>query len=454
MARCEHQTLCFEVSRHAIEAGYSQPTLPKRLAAAQPSGRAPSSTRSRAGERDGDASQPPLDSTFAAPLVLPGDELAWNPKYPPQSLRSWTGAKYRNPVTSQRRTIYVVPPPKVDESVAFVSSWAQPTGVKDRVTAPAMEEVLAYLQAFYHGLEVKLMRTSDLHFDTWDKRARTKRTQPHNLAAVSLEIGSEAVRIRTRPSHDGVFSGQLNLNDLLDVAMSILPEDAYALVMLVDHDLYEDEEDDFCCGRAYGGSRVAVVSMARYHPLLDRRQGVKREHAWPASHCKTYIDRCCNEESAKVQPKKRQRKGAITAEDTAHRKESPETAIGDAVAAYRSHSTEAGDKTMDALLSALWLGRVCKTASHELGHCFGLDHCVYYACIMQGTAGLSEDARQPPYLCPVDMAKLLKATGVSEREWVEAMLGFCERYEEAEGDGLFAAFAAWLRVRFRQTEVV
>ena len=39
---------------------------------------------------------------------------------------------------------------------------------------------------------------------------------------------------------------QLNLNDLLDVAVSILPDDAYAFLLLVEYDLSEDEDDNFC----------------------------------------------------------------------------------------------------------------------------------------------------------------------------------------------------------------
>jgi archaemetzincin len=37
---------------------------------------------------------------------------------------------------------------------------------------------------------------------------------------------------------------QLNLNDLLDAAIEILPADAYALIMLVEHDMFEDEDDE------------------------------------------------------------------------------------------------------------------------------------------------------------------------------------------------------------------
>ena len=65
-----------------------------------------------------------------------------------------------------------------------------------------------------------------------------------------------------------MFKAQLNLNDILDAAISALPEDAYALLLLVQKDLFEEEKDDFCCGRAYGGSRVAVASSARQNPIF------------------------------------------------------------------------------------------------------------------------------------------------------------------------------------------
>jgi hypothetical protein len=55
----------------------------------------------------------------------------------------------------------------------------------------------------------------------------------------------------------------------------------------------EDEEDDLACGKAYGGSRIAVVSAARYDPSLDKKQKISREHVWPASHGEEYIRTCC-----------------------------------------------------------------------------------------------------------------------------------------------------------------
>ena len=64
----------------------------------------------------------------------------------------------------------------------------------------------------------------------------------------------------------------------------------YALVLLVHQDLYEDDNDAFTCGRAYGGSRGTVLSSARYNPALDVLQGVDKTHPRPVSHCKEFVE--------------------------------------------------------------------------------------------------------------------------------------------------------------------
>lgn len=181
-----------------------------------------------------------------------------------------------------------------------------------------------------------------------------------------------------------------------------------------------------------GGSSVAVVSTARYRPDLDKEQNIDIEHVWPASHCQEFLERLSMS-------------GSVLAGNN-------ETKREDAAMNQRKSALEAGVKASMVLhlpsssseQAALWLGRVCKTASHELGHCFGIDHCTYYACVMQGTAHLAEDPRQPPYLCLIDLSKVTRATGCDEQERYKALLGFCEKWKH---DRMFAAFGAWIQSR-------
>ncbi|KAK3175889.1 hypothetical protein OEA41_007211 [Lepraria neglecta] len=424
---CEHNILRFESSTHAEEVGYRRPAAQQRAIAA---GRT---------KKDADSWS---DSSFPAPLVLPGDELSFDPRYPPQSLRSWLREKERNEVTKEKNALYVAGPPDTDTEIGFVRTWACPEadakGVSVNATArPSHVAVANYLGAFYHGMRVKLLPSETLRFTSWiddgsqPSKSRAESTKPK---LIGLTTPKECIGIRTRVCPDKTFQRQLNLDDLLDVAISVLPDDAYALLMVVEHDLFEDEDDDFCCGRAYGGSRIAAVSMARYNPTLDEQQNVGREHAWPASHCDAYVQECCGA-TPRATKKARTRSNEPTT--------GPEELFQAAVSAHKPFFAPTSLSTNEQLSpSGLWLSRVCQTASHELGHCFGMDHCVYYACVMQGTASLAEDVRQPPYLCPVDLAKVLRATGAGERGRYEAILAFCEGHE---GTPMFAVLGAWIR---------
>ncbi|KAI1702553.1 peptidase family m54 domain-containing protein [Ditylenchus destructor] len=261
---------------------------------------------------------------------------------------------------------------------------------------------------------------------------------------LGLRTATELIRVRERPSRDGLFQCQLNLDDILDAAISVLPRDAYALLIVVNHDLFEDDDDDFVCGRAYGGSRVAVVSTARYHPLLDVMQGVDREHAWPASHCQAYLKQMCvKEDTRRKKARKIEEEDNLTVSGTSLPLEAALVAHKILPSLVES-TTSAIPSSSASISTGLWLSRICRTAAHELGHCFGIDHCVYYACAMQGSASICEDNRQPPYLCPVDLAKVIQATGATIKDRNVALLSFCDRFPEVH---LFAAFAAWIRAK-------
>ncbi|KAJ7189838.1 hypothetical protein GGX14DRAFT_607651 [Mycena pura] len=439
-AVCDHRTLSLSSSSYVKSTGYSWPTEQQREAAAilQPAPR---------GKLKRTAPSEDNFGPFCAPLVLPGDELSEDPDYPPQSIQDWMADKDRNEVRLGKNTIYVAAPPAVEPSVSFVKSWSEPKHADGfSVEAPDVEDIAEYLKAFFYGIAVKLLPSSTLCLTRWN--GSTSSTPRH----IGLNTQTECIRIRTRAARDGIFARQLNLDDLLDAAISILPEDAFALLLLVPFDLYESPDDDFTCGRAYGGSRVAVISTARYHPGLDRHQNVPRLHGWPASHCERYMRACCSEaDNAGAARPNKKRKGKDAPSNLAEIA-SPSHDWTTYAALSPLHAAVVGQNALPSLeddpstacLSALWLGRACRTASHELGHCLGIDHCVYWACVMQGTASLKEDARQPPFLCPVDLAKLLYATGASRDDRYLAILAFCNKQPDSH---LFAAFAAWIRAQ-------
>ncbi|EEH35393.2 hypothetical protein PAAG_06440 [Paracoccidioides lutzii Pb01] len=111
-------------------------------------------------------------------------------------------------------------------------------------------------------------------FTSWESEgsgSSKSRAKPDEPRYIGFNIKTECVRIRTLSSPDKVFPRQLNLDGLLDFFTKVA-------------------NDIFVCGRVYGGSRVAVVSTARYNPTLDGKQNIDREHNWPASHCQEYVN--------------------------------------------------------------------------------------------------------------------------------------------------------------------
>lgn len=463
---CPHGDLTFQVSPHADEAGFQREDWRRRHAATIASGRAP--PKNRATSKPSGSSilqgqdESSLDSLFPAPLVLPGDDLALDPTCPPQSLASWSRDKHRNNFTPGRKTLYVADVPAFSQDVATVEDWTRPSlaGARgankakavapDHLTPPNPDEVKQYLEAFYHGIPVETF-TETLEFTPWESGQKRRAKKAASSSVIGLRCGSSCTRIRTRPCPDGTYAQQLNLDDILDAAIAALPDDAYALLFLVSHDLYEDEDDDFCCGRAYGGSRVAVVSSARYNPALLLSSGndsIDLDHAWPASQCKSYVARLCG--SATAPRRKRRRLDE-------HQDKSAASPLHDAVRASKGSSgvAAADDLNTSSLFSGLWLCLLARTASHELGHCLGIGHCVYYACVMQGTAGMAEDCRQPPYLCPVCLKKLTHAVreattsspsaGFDKTGYVignyQALARFCDKWKQV---GMFAGYKAWL----------
>lgn len=86
---------------------------------------------------------------------------------------------------------------------------------------------------------------------------------------------------------------------------------------------------------------------------------------------------------------------------------------------YRNGDPEESD---DAF--RLCLVRTIKTATHETGHMFSMQHCILYQCNMCGSNHRAERDRQPLWLCPHCLAKLCWATKADPEERFERLIGF------------------------------
>lgn len=86
------------------------------------------------------------------------------------------------------------------------------------------------------------------------------------------------------------------------------------------------------------------------------------------------------------------------------------------------------------------LRRSLTTLAHETGHMFGVGHCSFYDCLMNGTTSLDESDRRTAILCPICLRKLHASAG----------FGLERRYEqlaEIYQTHALKAEANWVRRR-------
>jgi archaemetzincin len=86
-----------------------------------------------------------------------------------------------------------------------------------------------------------------------------------------------------------------------------------------------------------------------------------------------------------------------------------------------------GDPGKDDEAFRLCLLRTLKTASHELGHMFSMQHCILYECNMCGSNHRAESDRRPLAACPECLAKICWATASSPLARYQQLAKFCRR---------------------------
>ncbi len=170
-----------------------------------------------------------------------------------------------------------------------------------------------------------------------------------------LPIEQFELPLREHGGHD-----QYDALGVLDGVEAVLPDHAYSMTVLINHDLFVTEDQDHGFGYATHEERLAVMSFARFEPQFSGE--------WRAPDERERIPR-----------------------------------------------------------------RGLKVLVHEIAHTFGLRHCDYYACIMNGMADREEVDATPLHLCPVCLRKLMSSVGfdpVVRYEQLEALYAELEMEEE------------------------
>ena len=65
---------------------------------------------------------------------------------------------------------------------------------------------------------------------------------------------------------------------------------------------------------------------------------------------------------------------------------------------------------------------------HEIGHMFGLKHCIYYKCIMNGSNNLAENLQKSSNLCAICLRKLQLNIGFSIFERYQSLANCYKKY--------------------------
>ena len=76
----------------------------------------------------------------------------------------------------------------------------------------------------------------------------------------------------------------------------------------------------------------------------------------------------------------------------------------------------------------LMLYRACKVMTHEIGHMFGIRHCTYYECGMNGCNHIQESQSRPLFYCVICFRKLQHAIGFDPCQRYRDLIAICEEF--------------------------
>ena len=241
---------------------------------------------------------------------------------------------------------------------------------KEERIYPSFQELLKYVEIFY-DLPVNEMKGVELQKDGDDYKIVISPTTVSN--ETRKRRSSRTIRHTLQYRYNSKTRHlQFDISSILSSLRPHLPDDALFLIALTMHDLFSDPSDLFVAGMAAGTHRVGVFSFSRYDPFLS----FSPENWYEISY----------------------------------------------------HDDDDERKSKEGKRRVI-LERSCKLLVHEIGHLLGLDHCIWYECIMNGSGHLEEDFRQPMFLCPVDLHKLESLCGFDVIRRYERLSEFFKRHK-------------------------
>jgi archaemetzincin len=110
------------------------------------------------------------------------------------------------------------------------------------------------------------------------------------------------------------------------------------------------------------------------------------------------------------------------------------------VYSFVRYSPEFNGVPRNAATESLMLVRSCKVLAHETTHMFGVNHCVYFHCLLNGSNSMRETDEQPMHLCPMCLRKLQSSAQFDVVKRYETLLEFSNQAKWTDE-------SAWLKNR-------
>mmetsp|Transcript_13287 Transcript_13287/g.23613 ORF Transcript_13287/g.23613 Transcript_13287/m.23613 type:complete len:358 (+) Transcript_13287:2-1075(+) len=260
-----------------------------------------------------------------------------------------------------------------------------------------VDKIVQYCSSFFQR-RVELVEPVQV---IWDLSDETRRLRNDRILLQDFSGASYVVRYRrssVRPDRR-----QLHVEDVLSALAGLKDspefqkryEDSFCLMAVTIQDLFQSTEDLFIAGLAAAGMKVAAFSFFRYQPGL-----VVSKSNWDSFHYRKVSQK--TEQARKVE----------------------------------------------------FLRRALKLVVHELGHLFGIGHCVHYFCVMNGSGHLQEDFNAPLSICPVDLRKLTFRLNLNIVERYNDLARLCGQWSLSKEEAFFKAKVEMLLNYSQKEEII
>ncbi|XP_042112447.1 archaemetzincin-2 isoform X1 [Ovis aries] len=311
-------------------------------------------------------------SDLFGPITLhsPSDWIISHPEAP-QDFEEFFSDLHRKSPSSGKQTIYI-------QCIGLLGNTRS-------ISEEYLKWLKGYCEAFFYGLTVKLLEPI-----------------PVSATRCSFRV------------NDSTRNLQIHAGQILTFLKKKKPEDAFCVVGITMIDLYPRDSWNFVFGQASLTEGVGIFSFARYGTDFH------------SSHFK-----------GKVKKLERKSSSDYSVFDDYYLPEATSVLL---LRSYRAPPLPGcpgiwgkGRRTEFQRVSpppsrtavstrASLPPRAYWTLTHEIGHIFGLRHCQWLACLMQGSNHLEEADRRPLDLCPICLRKLQSAVGFRLRDRCKALV--------------------------------